>query len=608
MKRFPELTRALVAILCMAGLLACFTAAASRYKVDVLVIGGTTSGTSAAIAAARGGAHTLVVEPTPMLGGMFTAQGVCAADGNFHLASGLWDEFRGHLRARYGGIGAIWTGWISTTLFEPRVADSVLKAMASAEKNLDVIHGYRLTSIKKSGNRVTGATFIDNDGKVLDVRARIVIDATDLGEALPLSGTPYRVGFDARNDTGELLAPEQALDVVQDLTVAAILKDYGPDADRTIACPANYFPGEFAGCCDHEGGITPQRMLDYARMPNGKYMINWPKAGNDIYLNVVEMPYEQREVALQAARQKTLRFIYYIQHELGFRNLGIADDEFDTPDGLAYLPYHREGRRLDGVIRLTLDDVSDRYNRPTPLYRTGISVGDYPVDHHHNCYSTIGQIPFPPVPSFSIPLGALIPTATDNLIVSDKAISVSNLVNGSTRLQPVVMLTGQAAGTLAAIAIKRGCTPREVPVREVQSALLRQKAYIAPLFDVKPDDADFETLQRIAATGILRMTGEPYHWDNRSWFYPEQTITVGEFTQGLNTYAPQIAATSDSTPLTAAHAAELLLQAGGKALCTEGAAGEHLVTRRELARMVELALDPFARAIGFDGNYTNQLP
>ena len=74
-----------------------------RRTVDVLVIGGTTSGTSAAIAAARQGAATLIVEPTPMLGGMFSAQGVPAADGNHHLPSGLWNEFREALRAHYGG-------------------------------------------------------------------------------------------------------------------------------------------------------------------------------------------------------------------------------------------------------------------------------------------------------------------------------------------------------------------------------------------------------------------------------------------------------------------------------------------------------------------------
>ena len=76
-------------------------------------------------------------------------------------------------------------------------------------------------------------------------------------------------------------------------------------------------------------------------------------------------------------------------------------------------------------------------------------------------------------------MGVMIPAGTDNLVVSDKAISVSNLINGSTRLQPVVLLTGQAAGTLAAIAAREGCTPREVPVRRLQAALLARYTHPA---------------------------------------------------------------------------------------------------------------------------------
>lgn len=110
----------------------------------------------------------------------------------------------------------------------------------------------------------------------------------------------------------------------------------------------------------------------------------------------------------------------------------------------------------------------------------------------------------------------MIPSRTENLIVADKAISVSNLINGSIRLQPVVLLTGQAAGILAALAVKAESTPREVPVRRLQEALLSQKVYLAPLYDVSPNDPDFELLQRIAVTGILRMIGEPFGGGGRT--------------------------------------------------------------------------------------------
>lgn len=603
MKPIGNFIAALLAGAAILGSTACSTT--TRRTVDVLIIGGTTSGTSAAIAAARQGVRTLVVEPTPMLGGMLTAQGVSAIDGNDQLPSGFWNEFREALRRHYGGASALATGWVSVTQFEPHVADSIFKAMAAAEPTLEVIHGYRLEAVRMKERTVTGASFLDERGHRLEVEARTTIDATDLGEALPMSGTPYRVGMDSRALTGEAIAPEEANDIVQDLTVVAVLKDYGEGADRTIPRPEGYDPAEFEGCCGSgERTMTPEYMLRYGRLPGGKYMINWPTKGNDCYLNVVELPWEERIEALRPAREKTLRFVYYIQHELGFRNLGIADDEFATEDGLAYLPYHREGRRLDGVVRLTLDDVAARYDRPTALYRTGVSVGDYPVDHHHACYpGGLEKIPFPPVPSFSIPAGVMIPAATEQLLVADKAISVSNLINGSTRLQPVVLLTGQAAGTLAALAVKAGCTPREVPVRTLQRALLGQKAYIAPTYDVRPDDPDFELLQRIAATGILRLTGEPFHWANRSWFYPEEGITVGEFTRGLKDYAPQIDVEESDKPLTAAAAAALLRRAGGAA--DTPADGDRPLTRRETARMVEEALHPFDRDIDFEGNLIN---
>ena len=589
--KYLSLTAALFLLSCNAP---------ARY--DVVIVGGGTSGTAAGLQSARLGARTLLVEEFDWLGGMLTSAGVSATDGNYALRGGIWDEFRSELERHYGGPEALRTGWVSNILFEPSVGDSLFKRMAAREPNLEV--RYRTTAAGFDRRDGVWHLEIECGGKRERIAARVLIDATELGDVARELGVPYDVGMDATSETGEKEALEAPNDIVQDLTVVAILTDYGEGADRTIPRPEGYDPAEFEGCCTAGGKpMDPAYMIKYGRLPNGKYMINWPTHGNDYYANVVEMPYEERIEALKPAREKTLRFIYHLQHELGFRNLGIADDEFDTEDGLAYLPYHREGRRLDGVVRLTLDDVTDRYDRPAALYRTGISVGDYPVDHHRNCRTDLPKILFPPVPSFSVPLGALIPDRTENFIVSDKAISVSNLVNGSTSLQPVVMLTGQAAGTLAALAAERRCPPREVPVREVQEALLAQKAYIAPLYDVKPDDPDFATLQRIAATGILRMTGEPFHWANRSWFYPERTIPVGEFTRGLHDFAPRIPVRTDTTALTAARAAKLIAEAGGKAPRIRPADADRPLTRRKLALLLEECLDPFARPVDLHGEY-----
>jgi hypothetical protein len=576
----------------------------TKKEVDVLVIGGSTSGTSAGITAARLGAKTLIVEETPWIGGMFTSQGVGACDGNHNLPSGIWNEFREALRNHYGSAKALETGWVSNTLFEPSVGNKLFNQMASKEKNLEIIHGYYVSSIIKDGNRVKGAIFKNDKNQIIEVTANVTIDATDIGETLKMAGADYRLGMDAKSETNEANAPLNAKDIVQDLTWVAVLKDYGKNADKTIAKPSNYNPLNFKGSCVETVDnikIDCDKMLTYGKLPNNKYMINWPTKGNDIYLNVIEMSREERNAALLKAKNYTLQFVYYIQNDLGYKYLGLADDEFKTTDLLAYAPYHREGRRLKGISFFTYNDVAEPYNQKNKFYKTGISVGDYPVDHHHKQNPEAPNVGFPPVPSYSIPLGALIPEKVNGLIVSDKAISVSNLINGATRLQPVVLLTGQAAGTLAALTVKENKEVREISIRKVQQSLLDQKAYISPLFDVKPTDVDFETIQKIVVTGILKTKGESYKWANRTWFSPNETITIQEFTEGLNQFDKKNKIIKKQDVLTEEQAVKLLKKAGGKYKGQTNFSKKG-ITKKELAILIEKKLNPFAMEIDFSGN------
>ena len=573
-------------------------------NVDVLIIGGSTSGISAGIASARLGANTLIIEETPWIGGMFTSQGVGACDGNNDLPSGIWNEFREALRNYYGGAAALETGWVSNTLFEPSVGNKLFNQIASKEEKLEIIHGFYLTNIIKVGNLVKGAVFKNNKNETIEITAKVTIDATDIGESLKMAGADYRLGMDSRIETKERNAPLKSNAIVQDLTWVAILKDYGANADQTIPKPDNYSASNFYGSCAKtvdDKKIDCEKMLDYGKLPNNKYMINWPTKGNDIYLNVVEMTREDRNKALLKAKNYTLQFVYYIQNELGYKNLGLADDEFNTADLLAYAPYHREGRRVKGISFLTYNDVAEPYKQKETLYKTGISVGDYPVDHHHKQNPDAPDLGFPPVPSYNIPLGALIPEKINGLIVSDKAISVSNLINGATRLQPVVLLTGQAAGTLAALAVKENKEVRNVSIRTVQQSLLDQKAYIMPLYDVKPVDPYFETIQKVTATGILKTKGESYKWANRTWFYPDATLTVKEFTEGLHQFNCKNKIIKKQDLLTEQQAATLLIKAGG-VFKNKSNFSNQVITKKELAKLVEESLNPFAMEIDFSGN------
>ena len=111
----------------------------------------------------------------------------------------------------------------------------------------------------------------------------------------------------------------------------------------------------------------------------------------------------------------------------------------------------------------------------------------------------------------------VIPVETENFLVADKAMSSSWEMNGSTRLQPVVMGVGQAAGALAALAVKKGLKPHEVPVSDVQSVLLDHGCYLLPFLDLKPSDPGCRELQEKGIRGEVKGTGRTVGWANETW-------------------------------------------------------------------------------------------
>lgn len=600
----------------------------AQTSTDVLIIGGGASGTTAGVQAARLGVRTLIIEETAWLGGMLTAAGVSAIDGDHKLPSGLWGEFREELYKYYGGPAAVETGWVSNTLFEPSVGNRILKQMVAREPQLQV--WYR--SAWKGASRKDGVWKVNvlREGKPHTVEAKILIDATELGDVLAQLGVKYRIGMDSRHETGEAFAPEAANDIVQDLTYVVTLKDYGKGANKTIKKPAGYNPAEFDCSCDVSDPASYDspdnncyKMLQYGRLPNNKYMINWPKCGNDIYLNIIEKTPKEREEALKEARLHSLRFIYYIQTVLGYKHLGIADDEYPTKDKLPMIPYHRESRRMKGLVTLSLPHVAEPYKQELPLYRTGIAVGDYPIDHHHLKNPAAPPIDFVKikVPSYNVPMGSLIPEGVDGLVVAEKSISVTNIVNGATRLQPVVLQLGQAAGILAALSVKESKQPAQLDVRRVQEVLLKAKGYIMPFVDVAPADAHFAPIQRIGATGILKGAGVPYRWANQTWFYPELPISQYDLVEGLKPYYPQLLQYRDASGelLDTASLSGLFAVVGVKVpagdldryLAAQKVAplesgGRRVLSRRAVALLVDEYLKLFERSIDIRGHLEEQ--
>ena len=499
---------------------------------DVVVVGGGTSGIAAGISSARLGAKTILIEQGPWLGGMLTSAGVSAVDGNNKLPSGFWGEFRDSLVGRYGSLDAMKTGWVSNTLFEPHIGNDIFHNIAKAESKLTLKMNQSWNTI----HRVEPYWVIElSEGH--KIRTKQLVEATELGDVIQELEVSHRIGMDSKDDYDEYIAPNQSNDIIQDLTYALILKDYGEP--KIIDQPKGYDPSVFycatqSEKCNEESTMMrtlwpKERKITYGKLPNDKYMINWPINGNDYYVNAIYMSPEERDSVFELAKLKSLQFLYYLQTELGFENLSIADDEFPTDDGLPLIPYHRESLRIDGVTTLSMNHLSHPYEQSHPTYRTSIAVGDYPVDHHHAAHPQADELPelhFYPVPSYSIPLGSLIPETQENLVVAEKSISVSNIVNGTTRLQPVVLQIGQAAGIVAASAALSNDLPKNIDMRKIQKRLLDNGHYLMPFLDVQQSHPHFRTYQRIGVTGILRGTGKNIGWENQTWFYPDSNLRI----------------------------------------------------------------------------------
>jgi len=476
-----------------------------KITTDVLVIGGGTGGTAAAIQAARCGVKTILVSEFPWLGGMLTSAGVSAPDGNELVAwqTGIWGAFLRELRQRQpGGLD---NAWVSMFTYHPRIGAEIFAEWVQQLPNLHWISGYRPLEVLKQENSIKRVRFAD-----FFVEAKITIDGTELGDLLGLAEVPHRWGWELQAEFDEPSAPvsfDRLTDryPVQAPTWVVILQDYGDSQTSTIS-PSPHSP--FTAAWDNHGA---DKFLNYGRLPEDLFMINWPIYGNDYGKELGRLVESEasRKQFWQEAYQHSLDFAYYIQSQLG-RRYGLAKNIFPNNLGegaFALHPYYRESRRLEGIVTVTERDILPMDNgnvAPLSLTAAGevsaIAIGNYPNDHHYP------EVEFPLQPKcirwggrwtgtpFTIPYGALVPKSTEGLLVCEKNISVSHIANGSTRLQPVVMNIGQAVGMAAALCIEFNCQPEELPVKKVQEKLLTDKfapAAVIPLFNLSPEHPDW---------------------------------------------------------------------------------------------------------------------
>jgi hypothetical protein len=513
---------------------------------DVIIVGGGAGGCAAALAALRLGKSAVMTEETPWIGGQFTSQGVPPDEHRFieyFGASDSYREFRSLVREYYRRNFPLTpdarrrrflnpgTGECSSLSCEPRAALAAFQELLTPyvhSARLTILQPYEAEAAEAAGDRVLCVRVRSRTtGDAVDLVAPYFIDATDLGDLLPLAGIEHVTGAEPRDETGEPHAVEGPAEprLMQGITWCYAV-DYMEGEDHTIEKPGRYdffrthvpphWPGpqlsfvaldyDTLGPWQHtflparedgplwESLWTHRRLLDRRHFVGDLYasdvtLVNWTQ--NDYFLGpIVGVEPEEAKQHLEMSRALSLSLLYWLQTEAprqdggtGFPGLRLRHDVMGTEDGLAMNPYIRESRRIRAEFTMLEQHISAESREDgAELFDDAVGIGYYFLDMHQ---PTEGAIPFlTQTWPFQIPLGSLIPVRVKNLLPGCKNLGVTHIVNSATRVHPVEWAVGEATGSLAAFCVERGLEPAEVrsdgpALRDFQALLQREGVEIA---------------------------------------------------------------------------------------------------------------------------------
>ncbi|MGA0557989.1 FAD-dependent oxidoreductase [Larkinella sp. VNQ87] len=511
----------------------------NEFSADVVIAGGGLGGCAAALAALRVNLRVVLTEETDWIGGQISQQGVPPDEHQWietHGATQLYRDFRTAVRNYYirnypltdearnrkhlnPGDGAV-----SRLCHEPRVAVAVLQDMLAPYQStgqLTLLLEHKIVSADTTGDRVRALKALSlRSGKEVVLTAPYFVDATELGDLLPLTKTEFVTGTESKKETGELHAPDKADPTNQQAFTVCFAMDYvptlnGKPASHLIEKPAEYAfwqkfipqltPAWSGKLLDltysspttldpkqlgfHPEGIPTgsalnlwnyRRLIAKNNFKPGTFLsditvVNWPQ--NDYFLgNLVGVSDKEFKKQVDRGKQLSLSLLYWLQTEAprpdggqGWPGLRLRPDIMGTEDGMAKYPYVRESRRIKAVFTVLEEHVGAANRALITGQKTGntaadfydsVGIGYYHIDLHPssrgNNYIDFGSLPF------QIPLGALLPQRMENLLPANKNIGTTHITNGCYRLHPVEWSIGEAVGHLAAFALQKNVIPRTV--------------------------------------------------------------------------------------------------------------------------------------------------
>lgn len=436
-------------------------------QYDVLVVGGGNAGCAAAIAAARHGAKTLLVERYGFLGGTATAAMVgpwmTFHSGEKRIVGGIAQEIVDRLVRMGGSPGHLHdsSDYVPTiTPFDPEIHKALLFEMMQEAGVHLLLHAYFLRAVM-DGESVAGAVFATVAGE-REYRARITIDATADAYVAASAGVATQQGDErGRVQPATLIFRLSHVDLAK---TAAYLRMH-PDQMRTsLKTHERTAPAltAVAGLYELWHEAQAKGDVDIPREVVSFFISPYPDEVTVNMTRVVDIdPLDPDDLtrAEVAARGQAMQLFHFFRDRVpGFENSRIAATA--TQIGI------RESRRIVGVYTLTRDDVLEARRFDDAVARSA-----YPIDIHNPSGTGTATHRLRPGESYEIPYRCLVPAKVERLLVAGRCISTTHEALASTRLTPTVMTLGQAAGTAAALAEQAHVALRDLDTAKLRAAL-----------------------------------------------------------------------------------------------------------------------------------------
>ena len=447
-------------------------------KTDVLIVGGGPAGVCAAIAAARCGADTLIIEQGNCLGGMAT-RGLVApfmtcydTTGEIMVIRGLFSEIVDRMVALGGAIhpsqvraGTPFSAWITKghdhlTPFDAETMKFVLDQMC-AEAGVKTLFHTSLISPLLQGNTITGVRVLAREG-LARISAKVVIDATGDGDVAARAGVPCSFG----NPELGKVQPSTLFFHINNVNSPKLIKDVEAHLHEFrkvngVSYRALHWRVEEAEAAG-EWDIARKSVNIYRGVREDEWAVNCTRiAGVDA----------TSTESLTAAEIEGRR---QVQEMMNFFHKYVPGCENATIKSSASTLGIRESRHVQGEYILTADDLLQGV-----VPDDSILVASNSVDvHGRNGANTTEYKTIENGRWYGLPLRSLIPLDIDGLIIAGRAISATSDAAGAVRVMPPCMAMGHAAGITAALAAAGNGRPRSIDAAEVRQKLLEQGAFL----------------------------------------------------------------------------------------------------------------------------------